>query len=186
MRGSLRRSGDRRIVEIPPHPNCFAISTSPRKRGEVMGKQSKPPMAFYCRPVPDRPCQRGVAVPGRVGPVDHLRRDADRQFRAWRLLHARRLSRVHADRTVCRRAWVLGRHCRSCARGRRRRRHRRDGAAAADLSFAGTVPTAGDVRPDADGRGPRGAGLGPERSARPPRARLQGSRRVLRPEHPEL
>src|SRR4029077_17352419 len=56
------------------------------------------------RTVPDRTCQRGVAVPGRFGPVDHLWRDADRQFRPWRVLYARRLCRLHADRIFFRRA----------------------------------------------------------------------------------
>ena len=44
----------------------------------------------------------------------------------------------------------------------------------------------GDLRPDPDGRGSRGADLGPRRSRRPPRAGLQGRGRFLRPEHPEL
>src|ERR1700726_3195982 len=60
------------------------------------------------RPVPDRTCQRGIAVSGSVGPVDHFRRDADRQFRPWRVLHARRLCRVHADRAILRRHGILG------------------------------------------------------------------------------
>ena len=75
-------------------------------------------------------------------------------------------------------------------RGRARRgadrRARRDGAAAAHLSRARTVPAARDLRPDPDGRGSRGADLGARRSRRPPRAGLQGRGRFLRPEHPEL
>ena len=107
-------------------------------------------------------------------------------FRPWRVLHARRLCRVHADRALLRRARLLGRHRRRGAGRGRRRRAGRDGAAAADLPCAGTVPVARDLRPHADGPGYRGADLGAGRSARPPRARLQGRGRFLRPEHPEL
>ena len=46
------------------------------------------------------------------------------------------------------------------------RRSGRDGAAAADLSIARTVPAARDLRVDTDGRGSGGADLGPGRSAR--------------------
>jgi len=138
------------------------------------------------RPVPDRSCQRGVAVPGRLGPVDHLRRDADREFCTRRLLYARRLRGVHADRALFRRARLLGRHRRSRTGRGRGRRDRRDAAAAADLPFARAVPVARDLWPDADGRGPRGADLGPGRSARAPRAGIQGRGRLLRPEHPDL
>src|ERR1700676_2432195 len=49
------------------------------------------------RPVPDRTCQRRFAVSGGIWAVDHLRRDADRQFRPRRVLYARRLRGVHAD-----------------------------------------------------------------------------------------
>ena len=138
------------------------------------------------RPVPDRSCQRGVAVSGGVGAVDHLRRDADRQFRPWRVLHARRLCRVHADRAIFRRDRLLGRHRRRGADRRCGRRAGRDGAAAADLSFAGIVSVAGDLRPDPDGRGSGGADLGTERSARPPRAGISRARsissaRIFRP-----
>src|SRR6266511_2133337 len=82
--------------------------TSPRKRGEVKRPPTRTAHGLLLRSVPDRSRQRGVAVSGRVGAVDHLRRDADREFRPWRLLHARRLCRVHADRALLRRAWLLG------------------------------------------------------------------------------
>src|SRR5258708_5845549 len=62
----------------------------------------------------------------------------------------------------------------------------RDGAAAANLPRAGTVPVACDLRPDVDGRRPCGADLGPERSARPSRAGVERRGGFLRPEHPEL
>ena len=56
------------------------------------------------RPVPDRSCQRGVAVSGGVGAVDHLRRDADRQFRPSRLcLCSAPMLAFTLDRTVFRR-----------------------------------------------------------------------------------
>src|SRR3984957_8772206 len=71
---------------------------------------ARTPNGLLLRPVPDRSCQRSVAVSGGVGPVDHLRRNPDRQFRAWRLLYARRLCRVHADGEIFRRARPLGRH----------------------------------------------------------------------------
>src|SRR5947209_16469496 len=112
------------------------------------------------RSVPDRPCERGVAVSGGIGAVDHLRRDAHRQLCAWRVLYAWRLCRVHADRTLFRRARVLGRHCRSRPDRRRAWGAGGDDPAAADLSVARAVPAARDLRPDADGRGYRGADLG--------------------------
>ena len=138
------------------------------------------------RSVPDRSCQRGVAVSGRLGAVDHFRRDADRQFRAWRVLHARRLCCVHADRAIFRRARILGRHCRGQPDRRGGRRAGRDDIAAADLSFTGIVSAAGDLRAHPDGRGPGGADLGPGRSARAPRAGISRRGRFLRPEHSDL
>ena len=160
------------------------------KGGEANTQQAaliaNPPNGLLLRPVPDRACQRGVAVSGGVGAVDHFWRDADREFRAWRVLHARRLRRLYADRTMVRRARLLGRHRRRGAGRRCDRRHRRDAVAPTDLSRAGAVPAARDLRPDADGGRSRRADLGAERSARPPRAGLQGCGRLLRPEHPEL
>ncbi len=138
------------------------------------------------RSVPDRVGERGVAVSGCLGPVDHLRRHAYREFRAWRLLYARCLCRVHPDRAVFGRLRFLGRHRSGGADRRARRCPGRDAAVAADLSCAGTVSTARDLRPDPDGRGSRGADLGAQRSARSPRAGLQGRGGFLRPEHPEL
>src|SRR5205085_7912199 len=159
--------------------------TSPLKWGEVTGNRGLVHGLLH-RPVPDRSCQRSVAVSGRLGAVDHLRRDADREFRARRVLYARRLRRVFADRSFLRCVRILGRHHYrrpGCCRGRRAGR---DGAVAADLSLARIVSIACDLWPDPDGRGPRGADLGPERTTGPPCARLQRRGRLLRPEHPEL
>ena len=169
-----------------PHPEEARSAVSKDEGPALTIAPTRTAHGLLLRSVPDRPRQRGVAVPGRVGAVDHLRRDADRELCPWRVLHARRLCRVHADRALLRRVRLLGRHRRCGAGRRRRRRAGRDGAAAADLPCAGTVPVARDLRPDADGPGYRGADLGTGRSARPPRARLQGRGRFLRPEHPEL
>ena len=169
-----------------PRHDEFRLGGSNDDSNELEKTVARTADGLLFRPVPDRSCQRGVAVSGGVGAVDHLRRDADRQFRAWRLLYARRLCRVHADRAIFRRDRLLGRHrCRGADR-RCDRRAGRNGAAAADLSCAGTVSTAGDLRPDPDGRGSGGPDLGPERSARPPRAGIEGRGRFLRPECPDL
>ncbi|MEY9475724.1 hypothetical protein ABH992_008123 [Bradyrhizobium yuanmingense] len=138
------------------------------------------------RTVSDRSRQRSVAVPGGLGPVDHFRRDPDREFRARRLLHDRRLHRLHVDRAPVRCVRLLGQHRDRRVRRGADRRHRRDGAAPAHLSCARAVPAARDVRPDLDGRGSRRADLGAGRSRRPPRAGLQGRDRLFRPEHSEL
>ena len=171
-----------------PHPGLrFASSLAPRAfRGGADKKANATAHGLLLRSVPDRACQRRFAVSGRVRTVDHLRRDADRQFRPWRVLYARRLRGVHADRAFFRRARVLGRHCRRGADRRRGRRRRRNAAAAADLSRARAVPVARDLRPDADGRRSRGAHLGSERSGRPARAGPEGRARFLRPENSEL
>ena len=186
-RGLLRADAPRKRGEVSrPHPEEARSAVSKDEANALKNAPARTANGLLLRSVPDRSCQRGVAVSGGVGPVDHFRRDADRQFRPWRVLHARRLCRVHADRAIFRRDRILGRHRRRGADRRRRRRAGRNGAAAADLSCARIVSAAGDLRPDPDGRGSRGADLGPERSAGPPRAGISRARsissaRIFRP-----
>src|SRR5215208_4742408 len=90
-----------------PHPEEARSAVSKDEGPALTIDLTRTAHGLLLRSVPDRPRQRGVAVPGRVGAVDHLRRDADREFRPWRVLHARRLCCVHADRAVLRRARLL-------------------------------------------------------------------------------
>ena len=141
-----------------------------------------PEIELLFRPVRHRARERLLAVSRRLRPFDHFRRHPHRQFRPWRVLHARRLCRFHAHRSLERRDRLLGR---DRARRDRRRGDRRCSskidAVAPHLRRAGTVPVARDVRRHAGGRGPRAADLGAERPARSARAGLQGRDRSLRP-----
>lgn len=125
-------------------------------------------------PDPERPCLGVVAVHRGIGADDHFRRHPDRQFRAWLVLHDRRLSRRGAVRRLhgrmVRGRVVLGRHRRGGA-GRRADRGAHGGrAAAAHLQGAGAVPVAGDLRagPRDPGRG--GLAVRPAGHPRPARA----------------
>ncbi len=100
------------------------------------------------RPVPDRSCQRGLAVPGGLGAVDHLRRHPHRESSpmarstCWAPMSPFTLAeRLPATRSASGAASSSRLLVVAVAR-----RADRDGAAAPDLSGAGAVPVARHLR----------------------------------------